>query len=296
MVMYTALVDGEKVNVSMDKWLHEQLTTKVKPQVMKKDFDYLFLVDGMEGSGKSVFAMQIAKVLDPYFDLSNIVFTPDQFITAVTTAKKYSCIVFDEAFTGMSSRASLSEINQLMVSLMMEMRQRNLFVIIVLPTIFMLDKYVALHRAKCLFHVYLSKMGYRGFWLFYNKQALKLLWLKGRKYYDYHAQKPKGHGVFSNKYTVSEENYRDKKGEAIKKKDRKAKKHKYKLQRDVGMCIMNLELGITRKKIAEYYDKYGIEIADRTVGRLIDDQMQTIDRLMQEYGENIIDKGVRIPK
>jgi len=67
--------------------------------------------------------------------------------------KKGQCIIFDEAFTGLSSRGALSGINKALVGLMMQMRQKNLFVIMVLPTFFMLDKYAAIFRAKALIHV-----------------------------------------------------------------------------------------------------------------------------------------------
>ena len=47
--------------------------------------------------------------------------------------KKGQCIIYDEAFTGYSSRSSLSPINRVLVSLAMQIRQKNLFIIIILP-------------------------------------------------------------------------------------------------------------------------------------------------------------------
>jgi len=132
--------------------LNEKITkadkTKVLPKIRKKDFDWVWIVDGVEGCGKSVFALQLAKILDPTFNLSRVCMTPQEFTRAILKAGKGQCVVFDEAFTGLSSRASLTEINRLIVSLMMEMRQKNLFVIIVMPTIFLLDRYVAIFRAR----------------------------------------------------------------------------------------------------------------------------------------------------
>ena len=54
---------------------------------------------------------------------------------------KNEVVIYDEAHRGMASARSLSEINKILKDLMMEMGQRNLFVVIVLPTIFLLDKY-----------------------------------------------------------------------------------------------------------------------------------------------------------
>ena len=180
MVLVPINVDNQNIPLYMDGGLYNQLNDNVKPAVQKEDFDFVMIVDGEEGAGESVLAFQIAKILDPNFNMDNICFTADDFINAITKAKKNQCIVFDEGFTGLSSRASLSEINNLVISMMMEMRQKNLFVIIVMPSVFMLDKYAVFHRAKGLFHVYM-RSGRRGFWRFFNKRARKYLYLLGKK-------------------------------------------------------------------------------------------------------------------
>ena len=240
MVVVPVIVEDKSKGMYMDGQLYKQLTKNVIPKVHNKDFDYLLAIDGMEGAGKSVFAQQIAKILDPTFTLKQIAFTPNDFVKIVVNSEKYKCVVFDEAFTGLSSRSSLSEVNQLLVSLMMEMRQRNLFVIIVLPTFFMLDKYVALHRSRCLFHVTMNKQGKRGFWKLYNKNQMKYLYFIGKKYYDYKSVKWNIEGRFPNFYTVNEPEYRKKKSNAIRLKDFKGKANKYKEQRDALIYVLYL--------------------------------------------------------
>ena len=186
--------------------------TEIKYVGIEKTYDisccepyHNFVANGIvvHNSGKSVLAMQIAKILDPNFTENQIAFTPNEFIKLVSRAKKHQCIIFDEAFTGLSARGALSEINQLLVSLMMEMRQKNLFIIIVMPTVFMLDKYVVLHRARCLIHVHLRNHR-RGFWKLYSKERMKLLWLRGRKEYNHNVVKAIIFGRFLNQYTVNE--------------------------------------------------------------------------------------------
>jgi hypothetical protein len=63
-------------------------------------------------------------------------------------------IVLDEAFMAASSRSVLSEVNKAMMGLATEMRQKNLFVIMCLPTFFDLDKYFAIWRSRMLLHMY----------------------------------------------------------------------------------------------------------------------------------------------
>ncbi len=252
----------------MDGRLNNSIEDKVKPKILKKDNDLVWIVDGLEGSGKSVFAMQVAKVLDPSFDLERVCMSPEEFTKAILKAKKGQCVVFDEAFTGLSSRASLTEINKLLVSLMMEMRQKNLFVIIVMPTFFMLDKYVALFRARGLFHVYL-KRGKRGRWVYFNNKKKKLLYLMGRKLYDYSKPKSKFRGRFMDVYTINEVTYREKKQDALMKKSRSTKAETYKAQRDTLFYIMNKKSGLNHVKISELCGKYGFKIARNTISEII---------------------------
>jgi hypothetical protein len=269
MVIVDIELEGNKKPLYMDGTLYEQLTEVVKPSVQKKDFDYFIAIDGLEGSGKSVFGMQIAKILDPNFNLEKICYSAKDFIKAVINAKPYSCIVFDEAFTGLSSRSALSEINQLLVSLMMEMRQKNLFIILIMPSVFMLDKYAALHRAKGLFHVYMHN-DKRGFWSFYNKDRLKYLYLNGKKYYDYSHTKPIIFGRFQNQYVIDEKGYREKKSESLSQKRRVTRADTYKGQRDVLFWILNYELKKSHTDIAKLCRKWKYKVDRSTISYVIE--------------------------
>lgn len=255
-------VEGNKKELYIDSKLYERIETKVKPKVNKKDYDWVWIVDGPEGSGKSVFAFQLAKVLDPTFCLERACMTPKEFTKAILKAKKGECVVFDEAFTGLSSRASLTEINKLLVSLMMEMRQKNLFVIIVMPTIFLLDRYVALFRAKGLFHIYL-KRGQRGRWVYFNNKKKKLLYLKGKKLYNYGEPKSKFRGRFLDQYTINEQEYREKKAKALLDKSRGTKAETYKAQRDTLFWVLADKLKKNYSQIARLC-KEGNYKVDRT--------------------------------
>ncbi len=271
MVILNVKVDSEDKNLYMDGTLNHQLETVVKPSVKKKDFDWFVAIDGEEGSGKSVFAFQIAKVLDPNFTHKQIAFTANDFISLVLKAKKFSCVVFDEAFTGLSSRSSLSEINNLLVSLMMEMRQKNLFIVLVMPTFFMLDKYCVLHRAKGLFHLSLMD-GRRGFWSYYNKRRMKSLYLLGKKFYDYKNTKPIIFGRFREQYMVNEKKYRDIKKNALSKKKRATRSEVYKDQRDTLFYIMMAELGLTQTKVTELCKDSGYIIGRSTISEIVKDK------------------------
>lgn len=127
------------VNVGgYDFYLHKGLQVyldKIKEAIQEaKDRDWVILVDGYEGAGKSVFSMQIAKYVDPSLDLSRVCMTAEEFKEAIINAKRGQAVIYDEAVTGLSSTDSIRKVGRVLKSMMMQMRQKNLFVIIILPS------------------------------------------------------------------------------------------------------------------------------------------------------------------
>ncbi len=225
------------------------------------------IIEGEEGSGKSVLAQQIAKVLHPDFSIDQICFTADEFIKAVSKSKKHECIIFDEAFTGLSSRASLSEVNNLVISMMMEMRQKNLFIIIVMPSLFMLDKYVVLHRAKGVFHVYMNG-NKRGFWRFFNKKDMKYLYFTGKKFYEYQYATHTSFGRFEKQYLVDEAQYRRKKALMFGKKKRLSRGETYKEQRDLLICLLMKETSKSQRETSRFLSKFDFKLSHVTINEI----------------------------
>ena len=80
----------------MDGYLKSNLDV-LKTEI-KKDWDFLMVVDGREGAGKSSLAAQIGYYLDPTLNLSRFCFNAKQFQEAVYKAEKYQCIILDEGY------------------------------------------------------------------------------------------------------------------------------------------------------------------------------------------------------
>lgn len=253
--------------------LKRSLDSKVIPSLTKKDKDCVIVIDGPEGSGKSTFALQIGKYVDPSLDLSRVVFDAESFREAIFKAKKGQCVIYDEAFTGLSSRSSLSTVNRVLVSLMMQMRQKNLFVIIVLPTFFLLDKYVALFRTRALIHVYESG-GRRGYYRLYNKKLKKYLYLIGKNTYSYGKgtgkmkifTKNKGrfYGVFALGDEKYEDEYKKKKDKALKateKNPMSSAQVKYREQRDIFLFLLRKISNMTYQQLENILGEYDIEMS-----------------------------------
>ena len=217
MVEFYDPITKEDITYYIEPRLLENLD-KVKYRLEKKDKDFVMLVDGKEGAGKSTLAVQMAKYVDNSFCVDRCCMTSEQFKEAIYKAKKGQAVIYDEAFTGLSSKGALSEINRMLVSLMMQMRQKNLFVIIVLPTFFMLEKYVAIFRGRVLVHVW-EKNDRRYFGVF-NNQKQKILFAVGKKYLSYKGVRTRFSGRFYGKFPINDPEYRKKKAIALEESEK----------------------------------------------------------------------------
>lgn len=268
MVEVTDPNTGKVWTFHLDKKAKRFLDSKVIPSISKKDKDYVILIDGYEGSGKSTFAQQIGKYVDPTLDLDRICMTADEFKQAIIKASKGQCVIYDEAVTGMTAGDSISRIGKLLKSMMMQMRQKNLFVIIILPTIFELNRYTVMSRSRFFFHIYESK-GRMGYWVGYNKKDTKKLYLYGRKNYTYKIRSF-FNGRFCGKYTVDEEQYRKKKAAALFKLDEPdERKHKWLIQRDKIIIGLYKEFVKSHRKLSDWLKFHGVIVEKSEVGHIV---------------------------
>jgi len=245
----------------MDGYLKTNLDTAKK--VIKEDWDMMFVYDGAEGAGKSTKAIQDAYYCDPTLTLDRVAFTPFTFRDAILSAKKYQAVVYDEAYSGLSSRGAMSLVNKSLISMLTEIRQKNLFVFIVLPCYFDLDKYVALWRSRLLIHVYTGKGFKRGFFKFYNIERKKDMYMLGKKLYEYRKGKPNFKGRFTKYFPLDMDEYRKLKAKALKDRGKGvmskevqkiAQEAMFKViqERDLGLT-KDQKLGLLNMKHATYY-------------------------------------------
>ena len=178
------------VDSKFDYFISKNLRThweKYSLAYMKKvNRDRVIIVDGTEGVGKSLWTIQQAAALDkdmfstPKNFISRIAFSPEEFFDIVRKTKN-GVVIFDEAFRGFSSRSALSKVNKKLVSVLMEMRQNNNIVFIVLPSFFLLDLYPAMLRSNSLFNIYFDPKSGKRAWRGFNKRDKNAIYQKGAK-------------------------------------------------------------------------------------------------------------------
>ncbi len=267
--------------------MHDKLKVKwdsIKDGKMKKvDEDRFYITDGHEGAGKSLYTLQQAAYIDPTIlddeedkVLPRICFSVDEFLEAVRHTKSTSnhtkCIVFDEAFRGMSSKAALSSINKRLVEALMEVRQNNLVVFLVSPSFYLLEFYPAVLRSKALFHVVKLKNSITRYVRIFNyRKKAKLYQIGVRKGWGY-PLKTKVKVRFFNKYPGGDEfenRYRKKKRDSLREGDKtEEKKHKWKLQRNSAIKLLH-KSGKTYKEISQIMEEMGTRIGVTQVGSII---------------------------
>ncbi len=240
-----------------------------KDMVMNKDWDRVFIIDGEEGSGKSLLGLQLGFYLDPSLNIDRIVYSGEQFGKAINECKKNQCIIFDEAFNGLASAGAISSLNKLIVRKLMECRQKNLFIIIILPTIFELQKYAAIFRSKALFHVYATNKGVRGYYRVYNKLNKKLLYLLGKKLYSYSKPYLRNSSRFYGIYPIDEEEYRAKKLLSLQEDEVKPKLDKYALKFALLAVMLKKDHKVSYRQLEKYLKEHDEPVTDTTMANLI---------------------------
>jgi len=213
-------VAGEKYSV--DKGLYKKWCDIKDGKLSQIDEDRVYIVDGREGCGKSVWTMQQAGAIDPTLfedalktgKIPRICFTGEETLHAIRNTKSTKShtkvIIFDEAFRGLASTSVLSKINRQIVQVLMEMRQNNLVLFIVLPSFTMLDKYAAMNRGNALFHIHKPRqrstksISPRKFYI-YNYEKKGILCMMDKKKAWNFPYRSRVHGNFFNKYPGGKE-------------------------------------------------------------------------------------------
>lgn len=272
--------EGTQQAYYMDGYLKKNLDTA--KEVVKKDWDMVFLVDGFEGCGKSVLAQQVAKFCDPTFCIDRITFTPKQFKEAVLAAKPYQAVIFDEAYGALNAKTAMQWINRSIVKMLTEIRQKNLFIIIVLPTFFDLVKYIAIWRSRALLHVYSGDDFERGFFCFYNIDRKKSLYVNGKKFYNYSNPKPNFYGRFTDGYVVDTAEYKHKKLISTTTEEdeygRKLRKALAELRSNIAAKLHLSRFGLTQEEIGEI-----LGVSRMTIHRYL--KNQEIEDVLEEEAE-----------
>lgn len=263
--------------------------------VRQKD-DFVLVVDGHEGSGKSIFAQELGKYcserLNTNFTVHNIHFKLNDYIDTSLEAPIMHINVLDESRKILNKKASMTYNVRKFTDYMSECRKRQQVHIFCVPAYHDLDEYIIKWRMKGLIHClkyYKESDNYesgymiqRGEFKFYpNDEKLK-------EYYHYKYKYPKKYeiyGRFEYAEVVDQLEYEKKKDDNMMQKyhskfeEQKRNKEVNKLKR----YILHLTA-----RLNEDYQFSIIDLAK--LGGWTNDQLKNLRRSKEKYGVGVTNK------
>jgi len=174
------------------------------------DMHFMGIVSGSDGvgNGKSTLVQQIGCYLtwkinklhgtNNTFTHNNIFFNATELTKKSPELPRYSVICLDEGDD--LTTHGMKELAVKLKRYFRKCRQLNQIIILILPSFFELPKFYAMSRSHFLINVAFENEYERGFFKFYGPLAKKLLYLKGKKEWDYSAHPKDFEGRFFSSY------------------------------------------------------------------------------------------------
>jgi hypothetical protein len=209
-------------------------------QQQNKNNDVVGTVVGDEGSGKSSLAGNIMRYMsddefDPVLDMVGADY--DDGLDKIENRPNKGYLMFDEGNTMFLSTETMKKEQRELHKIFSIFRQRNLFVLIVLPSFFRLGTYFALDRSRFMIRTYL-KNGDRSFFAYWGNKKKDRLYRIGKKLHSYDAVAPTFRGRFNTCYPLENPEYKKFKNDTLLSSFRSARKKKIKSEIDIKRDMM----------------------------------------------------------
>jgi len=125
------------------------LVKDIHNRVYNLNKNWLGIIVGGTGSGKSYAALRLAEQIDPNFSIDQVVFSAEEFLKLLSSGKltRGNVVIWDEAGVGIPRREWYSISNKLINYILQTFRYENLAVIFTVPTMAFIDS-----NSQKLFH------------------------------------------------------------------------------------------------------------------------------------------------
>lgn len=228
---------------------------------LENEYDNVIVIEGKEGSGKSTLAIQLAMKINPEFDLeTDYIYSYDEMIEAITDKEKDDrgrVFLLDETSAIMNNRDAMTSSSKNMVELLEMMRSRGWTLIMCIPSVERLDKYLRDYRIR-----YLLKAVEMSWDLKRTEQSrgyYELRYKKGNSYETFHTV---AYGVFEDldpelkaKYKKIKNRSQERKMREIAGEEPKKDTKIGRAQKKLGEAMLTLaDMGMSQQELA---DKFG---------------------------------------
>lgn len=263
---------------AIDNFLIQKLDNVKK--IIKRNWDCVILIDGMERSGKSTLGLTCAwYISEGELTLNNVASDSDDAIRKLEGLPDRSVIMIDEGSLIFSSRESMSAEQKKLIKIMNVIGQKNMVFIIVLPSFFDLNKFIAVNRSRFLLHVYTNRHLDRGRFCFFSEHKKKVLYEYGKKHFNsYKFPKASFVGSFGQFFPFdNEQDYKD-----IKKKSLFDAFHKNEI------AVKELKKEFIMKfynNLLEECKKRNITLPKEAIYSIFDTNNKSFDRMVKEQAQ-----------
>lgn len=267
-------------------------------QAVDANWDGWMIYDGGEGVGKTTSAAADAYYLGynpksnkSNFNIDSIVWTSEQFIAAVNRASVGDVILWDEFVLGGLSTEAMTEMQNTLIKFSTTIRKKRLYILLLIPYIFMLRKYFALGRPRALIHVITPDGIARGKFKFYDKEQLRILYQKGKNDWSY----PTEYAFIGDYYIkglselgIDQEEYERRKDKAISMiTQTKESKNDIKVEKYRSMCVLfikylNIDMEMTYKDIIK---KLSLPVNVKAIQNMVEQNAKRIESSVDDENE-----------
>jgi len=144
---------------------------------LTKNRDWVSVVDGQEGEGKTTFAVNYCAWISPTFTLDNVCFGYNSFLLNLKDSKPGDSIQADEGANFLFSREAMNSDTRDSIKVFTQVRYKRNHIAVLIPNFHILDSYLREHRVKSLIHI-ISRGNYKAI---INQLAIKRVSDLGRK-------------------------------------------------------------------------------------------------------------------
>ena len=148
----------------------------------KKNWDVVFMIVGMEGSGKSTLSFVCGQYLSNMgLTLNHIAAGSKDALVKLQTLPDGSVVIIDEAELLFSSRDTMTKEQRQLTKILMVIRQKRMCLILVCPSLFEISKYIAVDRSRFVLRTYTDVTLNRGYFAYWGQKKKMKLYTEGKK-------------------------------------------------------------------------------------------------------------------
>lgn len=282
--MKIKLVDGKWIELpkfSKDgMYINEFLKRKMDNilKIQEKGWDAVFLIDGIEGSGKSTLSFICAWYLTHgKLKMRNICEGSIDATEKLGNLPDKSILIIDEGSIMFSSKDTMAKEQKNLIKILNVIRQKRMVLIIVSPLFFDLNKYISVSRSLFLLHVYADRQLNRGRFAYYGTYKKKKLYYDGKKKYNNYVVKSLWNGRFLDFKLPFDDEYQKLKRRSLMEA----------LDHSVIKSTKEIERDNVKNRIYELNKKFPNKYNKNQLGEIFGVSSRTIHTYMSEIPKEI---------